>query len=85
MPTINWLHAMQLHRPGAPVFARVRICTGGGWFVLCLFFGVGNPQNMVFFSLLVLLGLAVGFFTIPLNRSLCAAGHSRFTIMPGNV
>ena len=31
-------------------------------FVLCLFFGVGNPQNMVFFSLLVLLGLAVGFF-----------------------
>ena len=31
-------------------------------FVLCLLFGVGNPQNTVFFSLLVLLGLAVGFF-----------------------
>lgn len=31
-------------------------------FVLCLFFGVGNPQNTVFFSILVLFGLAVGFF-----------------------
>ena len=31
-------------------------------FVLCLLFGMGNPKNMLFFSLLVLLGLAVGFF-----------------------
>ncbi len=31
-------------------------------FILCLFFGVGNPQNTIFFSILVLFGLAVGFF-----------------------
>ena len=49
--------------PGERLFLRaagfVLVVAG---FVLCLLFGVGNPQNTVFFSLLVLLGLAVGFF-----------------------
>ena len=47
--------------PGERLFLRaagfVLVVAG---FVLCLLFGVGNPQNTVFFSLLVLLGLAVG-------------------------
>ena len=31
-------------------------------FVLCLFFGLGNPHNTLLCSLLVLAGLAVGFY-----------------------
>ena len=58
------VHAMQLHRPGSACFcARPDLY----WWWLDLYsacsLGVGNPQNMVFFSLLVLLGLAVGFFS----------------------
>lgn len=71
--------------PGERLFLRaagfVLVVAG---FVLCLLFGVGNPQNTVFFSLLVLLGLAVGFFTIPSSPCWCAAARSRFTTTPGS-
>ena len=49
--------------PGERLFLRasgfVLVVAG---FVLCLFFGVGNPQNMVFFSVLRVLCCSLAFF-----------------------
>ena len=52
-------------------------------FVLCLLFGVGNPQNTVFFFWCCW-AWRWAFSTIPSSPCWCAAARSRFTTTPGS-